>query len=106
MATAPPLVTEVRRCLAQQPSMLGIDLVAVTFFGSSGYYVLGVAHRESGHTAVRVVTSRAVLRVLELAGLLPHLALYATRADALADIDQGTALPLPDAQPSRRPGLL
>jgi anti-sigma B factor antagonist len=102
MTTTPPLTATLRRCLAERPRMLLLDLTEVTFFASAGLHALAATDGQAydatvrdttkRDTTVRIAASRAVLRVLELTGLLPILQVYPTRADAMA----GTARHQPD----------
>jgi len=101
MAGAPQLTAELDRCLAQRPATLVLDLTEVSFFGSAGLHTLAAAearthaqHATARPTTVRLAASRAVLRVLEIAGLAPALEVYPTRADAL----DGTARTGPPRQ--------
>jgi len=87
-ATGPDLLAELRRCLVDRPVVLVLDLTAVTFLGSTGLSVFVEASQSAGHTALRIVAEhQAVLLPIRLLGLDKYLALYASRADALAGTD-------------------
>ncbi len=69
------------------PKILVIDLDGVQFFGSMGLSALALTQRAARERGVdlRVVTSgRATLRPLQITGMLDHLAVYASRSEALA----------------------
>ncbi|MEJ2863681.1 STAS domain-containing protein [Actinomycetospora flava] len=86
LSLASTLRRTVERAARLRPSVLVIDLTAVTFLASVGMAELVRAHRQSGEdTAVRVVaTGRLVLRPLQVTRLTDELALHDTLADALA----------------------
>jgi anti-sigma B factor antagonist len=91
MLTAPRLDDAVRRMLGDGPRLLVIDLLMVSFFGSSGLTTLIEAQQLAGErTSMRVVADGAVvLRPLQLTGLDQQFAVYSTREVAL------TAAPAP-----------
>jgi anti-sigma B factor antagonist len=87
MSSAPTLLAAVLAACAalRERAPVVVDLSGVSFFGSSGLTVL-VAARERCHqdeTPLRVVaTTRAVLRTLEISGLITLLDVRASLADA------------------------
>jgi anti-sigma B factor antagonist len=85
--TAPQVVKAVDTALAQQPRFLVVDLSGVDFLASAGLSALVDGHRKAGEGGrFRVVAAGpATRRVLELTGLTDQLAVFASRADALAD---------------------
>jgi anti-sigma B factor antagonist len=86
MATAPEANAALERRLAQAPSVLVVDLTAVTFLGSVGLAALARAHEAAGdRVSLRVVAAnRAVRRPIELTGLIEELAVYESLQHALA----------------------
>jgi anti-anti-sigma factor len=84
--TAPALVQAADEALAEQPSVLVVDLSRVEFLASPGLTALLTIHRNAGTgTAVRIVASgRATLRPIQLTGLEDSLSLFPTRDAALA----------------------
>jgi anti-anti-sigma factor len=87
--TGPQVLAELRACLAQRPAVLVLDLAGVTFLGSMGLSVFIEAHRAAQNTALRVVADHlAVLRPIQIQGLTQYLAVYPSRADALAGTSQ------------------
>jgi anti-sigma B factor antagonist len=85
MATAPGLRWPLTQALRQHPSVVVLDLSAVTFIGSSGLNAVALAGRHLDRAAARVVaTSRGVVRPIGLLGLDRVLTLYPSLADALA----------------------
>jgi anti-sigma B factor antagonist len=88
--------------LAARPTLLVVDLDAVTFLSSQGLAVLAVAAgaaQEHGVDIRVVASNRAVLRPLQVTGLTDEVAVYATRADAM-----GPPTGAPDALPPHRIG--
>ncbi|MCU1687101.1 MAG: hypothetical protein JWQ81_7840 [Amycolatopsis sp.] len=72
------------------PAVVVVDTAAVEFFSSPGLNVLLDVRRRADidGTEFRVtVESSFVRRVLEVTGMDEYLAVYPSRADALADID-------------------
>jgi anti-sigma B factor antagonist len=86
VTTAPDLREVVRQNVTEHPGVLVIDLSQARFFSSAGIAALVLAQRGTADaTALRVVAQhRAVLRPLELAGLVEDLAIYPTVESALA----------------------
>jgi anti-sigma B factor antagonist len=88
LSTAPVLDRELHQALsaATAPAPVVADLSGVSFMSSAGLALL-LDYRErctQAGTPLRVVaTSRAVLRSLEIAGLLELMPVYATVQDAL-----------------------
>jgi anti-sigma B factor antagonist len=84
--TAPQVVTAVENALAQQPRVVVVDLSGVDFLASAGLSALVQGHNKAGEGGrFRVVAAGpATRRVLELTGLTDQLAVFASRADALA----------------------
>jgi anti-sigma B factor antagonist len=84
--TAPQVVEAVDSALAQQPRVLVVDLSGVDFLASAGLSALVEGHNKAGEGGrFRVVAAGpATRRVLELTGLTDQLAVFASRADALA----------------------
>jgi anti-sigma B factor antagonist len=86
--TAPELDTALRELVAIRADTPVVDLSGVTFLASSGLAVLiQAAHRaaDSGRTVHLVVSSRAVLRPLEVTGSDQLFTLHTTLDDALSD---------------------
>jgi anti-sigma B factor antagonist len=84
--TAPELDAALRDLLTEPDPTLVVDLSGITFLASSGLAVLiQAAHRaeDSSRTLHLVVTSRAVLRPLELTGSDQLFTLHAELAAAL-----------------------
>ena len=80
MATAPKLA----RCLENDPRVRVLDMAQVTFIDSSGLKVLVIANRSrdaSDRITLRPV-SRAVRRVLEIAGMTEWLGVAPDPSDA------------------------
>jgi anti-sigma B factor antagonist len=80
------LAEDIAHHLDARPSVLVVDLRAVTFLGSTGLSVLVEAwQRGAPATALRVVaTDRAVLRPMQISELDQVLPVYATVDEALA----------------------
>jgi anti-anti-sigma factor len=88
LATAATLRDALSAELAAGPDVLIVDLDGVEFFTSVGLTTLALTQRsaEERGVALRVIaTSRATLRPLQITGMAEDLALYASRADAIAD---------------------
>jgi anti-sigma B factor antagonist len=88
LATAGSLRDALSAELAAGPDVLIVDLDGVEFFTSVGLTTLALTQRsaEERGVALRVIaTSRATLRPLQITGMADDLALYASRADAIAD---------------------
>ena len=88
LATAAGLRDALSAELAAGPDVLIVDLDGVEFFTSVGLTTLALTQRsaEERGVALRVIaTSRATLRPLQITGMADDLALYASRADAIAD---------------------
>jgi anti-sigma B factor antagonist len=78
------LIAQLRPC----PKMMVVDLDGVCFLGSMGLTALALTQRVAREQAVElrlVATSRATLRPLEITGMACDLAVYPSRAEALAD---------------------
>lgn len=86
MATAPQLSKHVADAVAEGPDVVVVDLTDVRLLGSSGLAVLVSANAQSPpEVPIRIVASgRSTTRVLEMTGLDQTLAVYPTRAAALA----------------------
>jgi anti-sigma B factor antagonist len=87
LLTAPRLHDAVMTALASGPRVVVIDLLGVSFLGSSGLAVLVEAHQQAAgeRTQLRVVAEGpATLRPLQVTALDRQLPLYPSRADALA----------------------
>jgi anti-sigma B factor antagonist len=86
LLTAPELKAEIEQALGAEPRVLVVDLSEVGFLGSSGLAVLVQAQELAGErTDVRVVAnSPATLDPLLVVGLGQHLAVFATRDEALS----------------------
>jgi anti-anti-sigma factor len=86
LLSAPQLRDTVIAVLANEPQIVVIDLLEVSFLGSSGLAALMEAEQRAGeHTELRVVADGAVtLRPLQVTALDRHLSVYPTRDDALA----------------------
>jgi len=94
MSSAPTLRNAVLTACAavHGPASLVVDLTGVDFFGSSGISVLMEAQQQC--QALRVVTSQAALRTLQIAGLAEVLDIRDSLADAahaLASVDSSRA---------------
>ncbi|HYS39527.1 MAG TPA: STAS domain-containing protein [Pseudonocardiaceae bacterium] len=94
MSSAPTLRNAVLTACAavHGPASLVVDLTGVNFFGSSGISVLMEAQQQC--QALRVVTSQAALRTLQIAGLAEVLDIRDSLADAahaLASVDSSRA---------------
>jgi anti-sigma B factor antagonist len=94
MSSAPTLRNAVLTACAavHGPASLVVDLTGVDFFGSSGISVLMEAQQQC--QALRVVTSQAALRTLQIAGLAEVLDIrdsLANAAHALASVDSSRA---------------
>lgn len=75
--------------LRGKPSVLVVDLTGVGFVGSCGLVVLDEARRTADENGTRLLfagCNRAVLRALEVSGLLTALSPYATLVSALAHL--------------------
>jgi anti-sigma B factor antagonist len=90
MATGPQAHDAIQRGLAGEPTVLVVDLTAVTFLSSTGLTALVQAKLAAGErTSVRVVADhRAVLQPIELTGLDTELALFPSLEQALVGTDQ------------------
>jgi anti-sigma B factor antagonist len=98
LATAAGLRDALSAELAAGPDVLIIDLDGVEFFTSVGLTTLALTQRsaqERGVTLRVIATSRATLRPLQITGMADDLALYASRADAIADQPLRVARALP-----------
>lgn len=86
MLTAPRLREAVWSALDGRPGVVVVDLLEVTFLGSSGLAVLVEAQQRAvERTALRIVaTGAATMRPLQITGLDRHVSVFATRSDALA----------------------
>lgn len=86
MITAPTLEQRIIEVCAEAPPVMVIDLAGVRFLSSMGIAALIFAHmRAPEGTAVRIVADGpATAGVLKLMGVDRAIALFATRADALA----------------------
>lgn len=87
LLTAPRLHGAVMTALASRPRMVVIDLLGVSFLGSSGLAVLVEVHQQATgeRTQLRVVAEGpATLRPLQVTALDRQLSLYPSREDALA----------------------
>ncbi|WP_170191895.1 STAS domain-containing protein [Saccharothrix syringae] len=85
--TAPPVRNAVDRALDERPPSLVLDLTGLAFFGSPGLSLLVSAREraeEAGGEFAVVATGRAVLRPLEVTGVLGLLDVRASLADALS----------------------
>lgn len=94
MSSAPTLRNAVLTACAavHGPASLVVDLTGVDFFGSSGISVLMEAQQQC--QALRVVTSQAALRTLQIAGLAEVFDIrdsLANAAHALASVDSSRA---------------
>jgi anti-sigma B factor antagonist len=88
LATAASLRDALTAELAAGPDVLIVDLDGVEFFTSVGLTTLALTQRAAQErgVALRVIaTSRATLRPLRITGMADDLALYGSRADALAE---------------------
>jgi anti-sigma B factor antagonist len=75
MLTAPRLRDIVRFVLDTRPSVLVIDLLAVTSLGTSGLAALVEARRRAGdRTRLRLVAPGSAIRLLSLVGMDRYLA--------------------------------
>jgi anti-anti-sigma factor len=86
LRTAAQFLDAVLKIIDEHPSILVIDLAAVTFFGSSGLAVLAHAQCAAGdQIQLRVVAAGPVTRrPLQVTGLDRELAIHPTRQAALA----------------------
>lgn len=87
LVTAARLEQALASAVAARPRVLVVDLDGVEFFTSVGLTALALVQRAAAerHIELRVVaTGRATLRPLEITGMLDDLALYPSRAEALA----------------------
>ncbi|MBV8993981.1 MAG: STAS domain-containing protein, partial [Pseudonocardiales bacterium] len=83
------------------PELMVVDLEGVGFLGSMGLTALALTERVAREQGVElrvVATSHATLRPLEITGMATDLAVYASRAEALA----GCFGSGPDALPAPR----
>jgi anti-sigma B factor antagonist len=95
IATAPLVADELLVAMRPPaPTMVLADFDAVTFMGSAGLQALLRAHQYAQRAATQlriVATGRAVLRPLELMGMLAYLDVYPTAAAARAGLTPSTA---------------
>ena len=86
LSVAGPLRDKITQCLDTRPTVLVIDLSAVTFLSSPGLSALVDAQRAGApDTTVRIVAAgRAVLRPMQITGLDRVLPGYPTLDAALA----------------------
>lgn len=86
LRTAPQLLDAVLGALADVPRIVVVDLLGVSFLGSSGLAVLMQARQEAGErTQLRVVAEGPVtVRPLQVTALDQQLSLYSSRAAAMA----------------------
>lgn len=85
MISAPRLREQVNSALETHEGVVVIDLLDVTFFGSSGLAVLVEARQlADGRNRLRLVADGpATLRPLQVTGLVERFSLYPTRNAAL-----------------------
>jgi anti-sigma B factor antagonist len=85
LLTAPQVEQAIFRALDQQPAVLVIDLLGVTFLASAGLAALMKAHEKAASvTQLRVVAAgSATLRPLEVTGLDKPLSVFTSRDEAL-----------------------
>jgi anti-anti-sigma factor len=85
LLTAPRLRETVVAMLDYSPPVVVIDLLEVTFFGTSGFAALIEAqHRAGDRTRMRIAAAGQTTRQMHLIGVHRQLALYPTRDEALA----------------------
>lgn len=84
--TVPRFTAALDRTVREQPPVVVVDLTGVEFFGSVGLTALLAAEEQAaGHTEIRVVASTQVtLGPIRLTGIDRLLAIYPSRAAALA----------------------
>jgi anti-anti-sigma factor len=84
--TVPRLTAALELAVRERPPVLVVDLTGVEFFGSVGLNALLAAHDQAAaHTEIRVVAARRVaLSPIQLTGVDRLLAVYPSRAAALA----------------------
>ncbi|WP_227983454.1 STAS domain-containing protein [Nocardia spumae] len=83
MNSAPQLQSALDEALRGEPAAVVLDMTGVGFLGSAGLSVL-LAVSQAGTTALRVVTSPAVRRPIEVTALDKLLELFPTVEAALA----------------------
>jgi anti-sigma B factor antagonist len=87
MLTAPLLAEEIGSQLAVGPRAVIIDLTAVSFLGSSGLFVLVQAKEAASRDGVSlsiVADSQAVLRPLEITGMVRLIEIFDSFPEALS----------------------
>jgi anti-anti-sigma factor len=86
LLSAPQVREAVMTALAGRPGVVVIDLLGVSFLGSSGLAVLVEAHQQAGEqTQLRVAAEGpATMQPLRVTALDRLLSLYSTRAGAVA----------------------
>lgn len=87
MLTAPMLRTAIHDTLETPPAILILDLSAVSFLDSSGLETLMETHDTVRATQLRVVTSTAVPRPMQVTGLAEIIAVYDDLESALRPTD-------------------
>ncbi|WP_158264235.1 anti-sigma factor antagonist [Amycolatopsis sp. CA-126428] len=84
LVTAPELNDAVTAALAEAPTVLIVDLTAVTFFSSAGLAVLFDLQSKAGPaTAVRVAATSVAARPMAITGADRLMPVFATLAEAL-----------------------
>lgn len=84
MNSAPQLQTALDQALSTQPQAVVLDMTEVGFLGSAGLSVLLVAAQSAPAGGLRVVTSPAARRPIEVTSLDELLRLFPTVEAALA----------------------
>lgn len=98
MVTAPEPLATALDVLERAPAGLALDLLAVSFFGSSGINLLLTVQEQAEHEGVPVgvvADKPVVLRPLAVTGVDTRLALFASQSEALRALN---------AMPARRWG--
>lgn len=87
VVTADRLNATLTAAADEGPKILVVDLEKVQFFGSTGLTALALTQRAARERGVElrvVATSRSTLLPLRITGMMDSLAVYASRAEALA----------------------
>ncbi|WP_165939925.1 STAS domain-containing protein [Saccharopolyspora aridisoli] len=87
LVNSPQLESVLNQALADEPEVLVLDIMDVTFLSSAGLAVLVRAHRDAdaAGTEFRVVAANAAtLRPIQLMGLDQEFDVFADRDDALS----------------------
>lgn len=103
VATTPLVAPTLHAALDEKTSAVIADFSGVSFCGSSGLALLVTCHQRAGENGGRFLLAgcrRAVLRALEVTGMLDFLALYPSVEDAVGAPAVENALPEPDRLPS------